>query len=182
MIILCSKAFYNGKLFKAEVDEKEPFEYFCILDEYPDYEISNMGYVRKKQSARIILSEIVHNGYARLKLKNKDGEWKKVRRSTLVASAFCDLPDGVNINDLEVDHINRQRLDDRANNLRWVTHQENIMNRANVIANDLLKEYYLYYITRQQLLDMSKDAGNDVLEIVKKKINKICTKPLTNKK
>ena len=42
----------------------------------------------------------------------------------LVAEAFLSNPKGYN----EIDHINHNRLDNRVENLRWVTHKENMGN------------------------------------------------------
>ena len=42
----------------------------------------------------------------------------------LVAEAFLDNPKGYN----EIDHRNHNRLDNRAENLRWCTHKENMHN------------------------------------------------------
>ena len=42
----------------------------------------------------------------------------------LVAEAFVDNPKGYN----EIDHRNHNRLDNRAENLRWCTHSENMSN------------------------------------------------------
>ena len=42
----------------------------------------------------------------------------------LVAEAFLDNPKGYN----EIDHRNHNRLDNRAENLRWCTHSENMSN------------------------------------------------------
>ena len=42
----------------------------------------------------------------------------------LVAEAFLSNPKGYN----EIDHLNHNRLDNRIENLRWVTHKENMSN------------------------------------------------------
>ena len=87
-----------------------------------DYEIFNqMPYpIRRKDTGRII-SEWLNDGYPKIKLNG-------VRYSKHRIIAIQWLP---NPNDLpEVDHINTIRMDYRLENLRWVTRNENQMNKA----------------------------------------------------
>lgn len=100
----------------------------------PGYEVSNQGRVRNLGGARVrcgkpggyrtvparILKPFVvpSTGYLQVLLPDR----KKHSVHRLVAKAFCDgYADG-----LVVDHINCIRDDNRAANLRWVTHAENI--------------------------------------------------------
>ena len=43
-----------------------------------------------------------------------------------VAKAFCDNPHKLT----DVDHINNDKTDNRAENLRWISHQENLRKKA----------------------------------------------------
>ena len=61
----------------------------------------------------------------------------------LVAETFLSNPNGYN----EIDHINHKKEDNRACNLRWVTHSENMRNSTmqkvrsswkNIVAEDLV--------------------------------------------
>jgi hypothetical protein len=64
----------------------------------------------------------ITSGYYMIKYK---GKHTLVHR--LVAENFLPNPD----NKEEIDHINRNKLDNRVENLRWVTHEENMCNRSN---------------------------------------------------
>jgi hypothetical protein len=55
----------------------------------------------------------------------------------LVAEAFCDNPNGYTI----VDHIDRDKHNDNASNLRWVTSKENAQNRAENVKKTANKKY-----------------------------------------
>ena len=63
------------------------------------------------------------NGYMRLNL-SKDGKIKKYYIHRLLAEAY--LPDFCE--DLQVDHIDRDRTNNCISNLRMVTHQQNMFN------------------------------------------------------
>ena len=91
------------------------------------YEVSNKGRVKslakKWKSKDHVRQPACNNGYLEVALvKDKRSSIKQVHR--LVAKAFCQKRNGCNF----VDHINNIRSDNRAENLRWVTHEENMNN------------------------------------------------------
>lgn len=94
------------------------------VKDYPNYEVSDDGQVRNI-STGITLKPWKNNSYLCITLC-REGEKANFRIHRLVAEAFVD---GYG-RDLEVDHINRDRLDNRAINLRWVTRQDNQRNSS----------------------------------------------------
>ena len=103
------------------------------------YQVSNMGRIRtcegkttyterhgiRHWKQRIIKQKICKNTYGRKDARVilwKDGKEKTWLVSRLVGLAWCSgYADGLTIN-----HINGNHLDNRADNLEWVTIQENI--------------------------------------------------------
>lgn len=90
------------------------------------YQVSNMGRVKSsKNKYEKFLKPVTCGGYQRVRLcKNGNEKMKYVHR--LVACAFIENSRNLN----EVDHIDRNKANNRVDNLRWVTHSENIHNRA----------------------------------------------------
>ena len=86
------------------------------------YEVSSEGRVRSLIGGNY-LSFKSFNNYQRVGLCiHSKQKWFLVHR--LVAQAFIPNPD----NKPEVDHINCDRMDNRVENLRWVTSKENSNN------------------------------------------------------
>lgn len=62
------------------------------------------------------------NGYARVRV-GVDGKWKTIHVHRLIALAFIPKPEGIKT---EVNHKDRNKLNNAVTNLEWVTHSENI--------------------------------------------------------
>ena len=89
------------------------------------YEVSNLGRVKslnyRKTGKEKILKNIENSkGYFQVGLV-KFGKQKLFTVHRLVAEAFIPNPEGKPC----IDHINTIRSDNRVENLRWVTHEEN---------------------------------------------------------
>ena len=86
------------------------------------YQISNLGRVKSfKLNKEKILVKSVNSGYYTVNLyKNKNQKTRRVHQ--LVAEAFLNHVRGLK---LVIDHINHNRLDNKAINLQWVTIREN---------------------------------------------------------
>lgn len=93
------------------------------------YEISNLGRVRshdrvsngKIRKGRMLKQVITGGGYYHVCL-SKNGVFKQCRVHRLVATAFVPNPDAKET----VNHINEDKLDNRACNLEWLTLSENV--------------------------------------------------------
>ena len=89
------------------------------------YAITEDGQVWSIKRKRF-LKNFLLNGYLAVGL-TKDGKTKNKHIHRLIAEAYIPNPD----NKPTVDHINRNRLDNRLENLRWATVVEQVNNREN---------------------------------------------------
>ena len=91
-----------------------------IID-YENYEVNELGEVRRDGK---ILKALIVNEYLKINLC-KDGNKKQFYIHRLIALHFILNPDCLPC----VDHINGIKTDNRIENLRWVTKQQNGFNR-----------------------------------------------------
>ena len=92
----------------------------CVIQEYlncPDYEVSNFGQVRNIVRAKI-LKQSQNMERRRIQLTDFEG----IRKFMLLSRLVCFTHHGPPGKDeIEVDHINGDSTDNRAENLQWIT-------------------------------------------------------------
>lgn len=96
------------------------------------YEVSSSGGVARmlKHGNRRILKPYHNNTpYLSVKIFDKNGKMYNKYVHRLVAEAFLPHVDG----ELEVNHKNGDKTDNRINNLEWVTHSENNLHKFRVL-------------------------------------------------
>lgn len=132
------------------------------------YEVSNLGRVRaldrlvmnngglQRKHERILQGCITPNskGYNQVVLC-KEGKIQPCLVHRLVANAFIPNPEGKP----EVDHIDTNPSNNRVDNLRWVTTQENSMNPITRKKKSESKKGHPYYPKKNQRL--SKEKATD---------------------
>ena len=123
-----------------------------------EYEISNLGNVRRTIKGKIyyLNPEKLKKGYLRVSVwDNGKRNRKLVHR--LVAEAFIPNPE----NKSQVDHINNNRSDNRAENLRWVTPKENVQHsieQNRFVTENKINSYKIKKISKEQI-DRLKQQG-----------------------
>ena len=110
------------------------------LKGYSNYEINTAypHYIRHKRKLNIIAIYVERNGYYRLNLQPDDTTQHKLKpyQHDLISKQWIDNDD-VELK-TQIDHINRNRLDNHIYNLRWTTPSENNSNKRG-FAGDVYK-------------------------------------------
>ena len=101
------------------------------------YEISNFGNVRHVGSTTYRQKHITPNGYAVVAIKDINRNTRQFYIHRLVALAFLGE---ISDND-EVDHIDRNKLNNKSINLRIISHKENSNNKGDRNSKYIIRVY-----------------------------------------
>ena len=96
-------------------------EEWRTIPECPNYEASSGGRIRNKNTHKVLAQYKAITGYMTIRL---GGCNRYVHR--LVCQAFhpCEM-----YKQYHCDHINHDKTDNRASNLRWLTREESVRNQ-----------------------------------------------------
>ena len=131
--------------------KEELREIYC----YPNYYASNFGNIYSMRSGNLVkLKQFEKRGYLFCKVTTKRGtrRYKGVHR--LVALAF--VPGRKR--GLEVNHINKDRKDNRPCNLEWVTHTENVRYSRGLPLTVITKSGVNFNIPVLEILNGMRDG------------------------
>lgn len=87
---------------------------------FENYLISDKGEIKSIKTGKIMKPWLNETGYLTITLKNIYGKRKTFKIHRLVAQAFISNPD----NKITVHHIDKDKLNNKVNNLEWRTHKE----------------------------------------------------------
>lgn len=133
---------------------------FKTIPGYSSYKISKDARIRSYFN-HIPLSMKLHlgeKGYMSIKIVPDKGDARNEYIHRLVAITYIPNPDKLP----EVDHINKIRTDNRLENLRWVTKQENCENRNNKSRTKTISQYDL---NRNKIREFS--SSKEAVKILK---------------
>lgn len=92
------------------------------LEGFPGYAVSDEGYVFNTKKNKRIKGSQKYTGYIEVDLRDINGVKKSRLLHRIIASNFCERKDGEN----EVNHIDGDKTNNRAENLEWVAHGDNL--------------------------------------------------------
>jgi hypothetical protein len=118
------------------------------ITRFPNYQINENGEVINKTTGRTLKNYISSNGYYRVCLNKKYVYIHRILAETFIPNIE---------NKCDVDHINRDKLNNDLSNLRWASRSENtintILNHSGV--NESKTGKYTYWVGR--IMNEGKD-------------------------
>lgn len=100
------------------------------ISSFPDYEVSNTGLIRKTLTGRLIAGHIIKNGYRQVGLYADGKNLYRLVHRLVMAEFSGAIPAG-----MEVNHKDGDKLNNRFDNLEYITHRENMAHALYALDN-----------------------------------------------
>ena len=123
-------------------------EIWKVIQEAPNYSVSNLGRVKNNKTEHIMKTQ-KSEAYERVGLKCIDGKSHTKRVHRLVLEAFCPIE---GMNKLVVNHKDADHFNNKLENLEWTTQSENVRRtweRGRKHINDKL-DYYIFDTNKKE--------------------------------
>ena len=135
------------------------------------YEVSDSGLVRRIGSTKCLKPSVNKDGYLGVVL-SKNGKQKGISVHRLVALMFIPNPE----NKPEVNHKNENRNDNRAENLEWMTHKNNINygTRTEKASKSRYKKVMAISLTETKVMVFQSESQAEKLGFGQSCISKCC--------
>lgn len=88
------------------------------INEFPNYEINELGQIKNKKTGKILSQSLSSKGYYQVNIGNKS---RRVHR--LLAEAFIPNPSNLET----VNHIDGNKLNNSLSNLEWMSRSNNVL-------------------------------------------------------
>ena len=146
---------------------EEP-EIWKIIEGYENYEVSTFGNVRNIKTNNLLRLSKKGNYYS-IGLTNKHKNRKSFRVHRLVCKTFIPNPD----NKIEVNHKDKNGLNNNVLNLEWNSHQENCIHRSNGIKNCNNRNIKVYKLDLQnKIIDTYNSMEDAAKWLIDNKLSK----------
>lgn len=120
-LYLVKKKYIQQNENHEELDKTKEWK---IIKNYPDYKISNCGDIFSVKSSQILKPTLNEGGYYKIALTNDTNKRKSMSVHRLLYNTF----EGIIDEDKVIDHIDRNKINNKLSNLREASLSENAIN------------------------------------------------------